>query len=75
MILYEEIEQRSHSDVVIGARVGVAVDAEVEVNGDHRVVDYPAVLGGRYKANMKTLMRRNSRPESRVRRTKNFTRF
>ena len=46
VILYEEIEQRSHSDVVIGAGVAVTVDAEVEVYGDHRVVDDPAELGG-----------------------------
>jgi hypothetical protein len=75
VVVDEEVEEGCDDDVVGGAGVAVAVDAEVEVDGDHGVVYEGAEWGGRYKANMNMWTKMNSNMESMVRSTKNLTRF
>ena len=41
VIINEKMQQRSYNDIVGAACVGVAVDAEVGVKRNHRVVDDP----------------------------------
>lgn len=48
VVVDEIVEKRSNGDVVISGRVGVGVNAEVEVDGDHRVVNHPAALSQKY---------------------------
>ncbi len=44
VVVDEVVEQRREDDVVVGPRIAVAVNGEVEVYGDHRVVYNPAIL-------------------------------
>ena len=48
VVVDEVVEEGSDGDVVIGRRVGVGVNAEVEVDGNHRVVDHPAASSQKY---------------------------
>ena len=42
VIIDEVIEEGRNGDVVIAGGVGVGVDAEVEVDGNHRIMNDPA---------------------------------
>jgi hypothetical protein len=75
VIVDEVVEQRRYCDVVVGGGVGVGVDAQVEVDRDHRVVDHPAASVTAYNANMNTRTSVNSRMERMARSTKNLTRL
>lgn len=43
MVVDEEVQERSDDDIVGRGCIGIAIDGEVKVDGDHWVVDNPAV--------------------------------